>query len=208
LKTGSKIQFIAVHSNTTASTLAVNGGSAIALVNPPATALTSGNIVAGDVIEAVYDGTNFQCITCATSSGGGVSGSGLGTIFTAKLPGGADQVGAGLTDWMIISGETGLSATSIDHDLLIPVGCTAKNLMIEIGGTQPASGSLVVTLFDVTAGTATTLSVTVPASSAAGTFSDTTHTPSLIGGHRYEHQLTNNATTFAASLQGVAFQCN
>jgi hypothetical protein len=76
LKTGSKIQFIAVHSNTAASTLAVNGGTAINLVNPPSTALTSGSIIAGDVIEAVYDGTNFQCITCATSSGGGGGGSG------------------------------------------------------------------------------------------------------------------------------------
>jgi hypothetical protein len=76
LKTGSKIQFIAVHSNTAASTLAVNGGSAINLVIPPSTALTSGSIIAGDVIEAVYDGTNFQCITCATSSGGGGGGSG------------------------------------------------------------------------------------------------------------------------------------
>lgn len=84
LKTGSKIQFIAVHSNTAASTLAVNGGSAIALVNPPATALTSGNIVAGDVIEAVYDGTNFQCITCATSSGGGGTG---GSFSNSGIPG-------------------------------------------------------------------------------------------------------------------------
>src|SRR5579872_3522822 len=36
LRTGSKIQFVAQHSNTAASTLAVNGGTAINLVLPPA----------------------------------------------------------------------------------------------------------------------------------------------------------------------------
>lgn len=100
LKPGSKVEFIATHSNTSVSTLAVNGGTAISLVKPPSTALGSGNIVAGDVIEAVYDGTNFQCITCATSSGGGGGGGGVGssgfdpnsvTIFDEFLGGSTSQ---------------------------------------------------------------------------------------------------------------------
>ena len=37
-------------------------------------ALASGDIQAGAIVEAVYDGTQFQCITCATSSGGGAGG--------------------------------------------------------------------------------------------------------------------------------------
>lgn len=65
LKTGSKILFIAAHANTGASTLAVNGGSAIPVKKSVSTALASGDILLGQVVEVVYDGTNFQMMAGA-----------------------------------------------------------------------------------------------------------------------------------------------
>lgn len=70
LRTGSRIEFIATHANTGAATLAVDGGSTIAIKKNVSTALASGDIASGAVVIAVYDGTNFQCVTCVTGTGG------------------------------------------------------------------------------------------------------------------------------------------
>src|SRR6185312_9908936 len=64
-----------------ASTLAINGGTAIALKTMGFGALTSGMIGAGGLVEAVYDGTEFQCSTCASGAGGG------GSFSNTGLPG-------------------------------------------------------------------------------------------------------------------------
>ncbi len=80
LQSGSRFYFIAANANTGASTLAVDGGSAIAIKKSGSTALASGDIVAGQAVEAVYDGTNFQMLGgsdpnfIGDSGSGGVSG--------------------------------------------------------------------------------------------------------------------------------------
>lgn len=113
LRTGSKIEFIATHQNTGASTLAVNGGTATALVNPPNLTLTSGNIAANTVIEAVYDGTRFQCITCASSGGTGVSGNGtfdpttLSQLFDEFCGGSTTSGAIGELGWLSNAVGTG-----------------------------------------------------------------------------------------------------
>ncbi len=55
-------KFIAKTANTGASTLNVNGLGAKALVKDVNVALTTGDILAGQIITAVYDGTNFQLV--------------------------------------------------------------------------------------------------------------------------------------------------
>jgi hypothetical protein len=55
------VSFLAANTNTAASTLAVNGGTAIAIKKwGGAAALTGGEIVAGQLVRVVFDGTNFQ----------------------------------------------------------------------------------------------------------------------------------------------------
>lgn len=63
LVAGSAVLFKAVHANTGASTLAVNGGSAIAIVKAGATPLAGAEISAGQIALVIYDGTSFQLIT-------------------------------------------------------------------------------------------------------------------------------------------------
>jgi hypothetical protein len=71
LVAGSTGAFLAAHTNTEASTLAVNGGSAIAIKkNGNSTALAAGDITANQIIRWVYDGTVFQI---SVSSSGGVT---------------------------------------------------------------------------------------------------------------------------------------
>lgn len=57
---GMTVRFYADVGNTDGATLNVNGLGAKTLVRPSGTALQTGDITAGNVITAVYDGTNFQ----------------------------------------------------------------------------------------------------------------------------------------------------
>lgn len=57
---GFAVRFKVDVGNTGAATLNVNGLGAVALVRPSGTALETGDITAGNVVTAVYDGTNFQ----------------------------------------------------------------------------------------------------------------------------------------------------
>ena len=59
---GQMFTFIAAHSNTGASTLAVNGQAAKSLVRAGATTLYEGDILSGQMVQAVYDGTQFQLV--------------------------------------------------------------------------------------------------------------------------------------------------
>lgn len=65
---GLTIQFKALASNTGASTVNVNSLGAKNIVQPDgATALTSGMILAGQIVEATYDGTSFQMKRSSTT---------------------------------------------------------------------------------------------------------------------------------------------
>lgn len=63
LFTGLEFNFKAVHANTGASTLALNGGSAKAITKNGTTALSGSEISANQIVKVVYDGTEFQLIS-------------------------------------------------------------------------------------------------------------------------------------------------
>lgn len=71
LQAGFTVIFKAAHSNTGASTLAVNGGSPKAIKKNVSSALASGDILANQIVAVLYDGTNFQMLGGA--GGGGVT---------------------------------------------------------------------------------------------------------------------------------------
>ena len=60
---GMEIVFKAGTANTTGATLAVNGGTAKAIVKDVSTALATGDILANQIVKVVYDGTNFQMVS-------------------------------------------------------------------------------------------------------------------------------------------------
>lgn len=60
---GSGFYFKAAHANTGASTLAVNGGSAKAITKSGTTALAGAEISANQIVQVIYDGTQFQLIS-------------------------------------------------------------------------------------------------------------------------------------------------
>jgi hypothetical protein len=121
LVAGSTGAFLAAHTNTGASTLAVNGGSAIAIKkNGNSTALAAGDITANQIIRWVYDGTVFQIsvsssggVTSLNSLTGGltiVAGTGIAVTPSGSNITIASSGGGGLQQWRC-------GRTSIHHDL-------------------------------------------------------------------------------------------
>lgn len=88
---GMVIRFKANTINTGAATLAVNGLSAITIVKNGNVTLADGDIKASQIVEVVYDGTNFQLLsahqvtiaTAGLATGSIVSGSGTITVTAA-----------------------------------------------------------------------------------------------------------------------------
>jgi hypothetical protein len=76
LAAGSRVQLIAAHANTGASTLAVNGGTATPIKKQVSTALATGDILANQMLDLIFDGTNWQMV-----SGGAASSGGGGLVF-------------------------------------------------------------------------------------------------------------------------------
>lgn len=128
-----------------------------------------------------------------------MNGVGNWAAITLPIPIGAHGLNVGIaasTTMWTCPNVGGLQAG--ETAMLYTIGGTLKNLYIRIGGTQPASGSLVCTLRVNNADTA--LVVTVPAGSAAGNYSDTTHTVALSAGDRVGWKIVNNATGTSAVI--------
>jgi hypothetical protein len=68
------------NANTGAATLNLNALGAIAIKKSGTTALSSGDIAAGQVLQLLYDGTNFQVVGGGGGGGGGAWGSITGTL--------------------------------------------------------------------------------------------------------------------------------
>ena len=82
---GMPIFFRAANANTGASTININGLGAVALTKTGATALSAGDIQAGQVCVVIYDGTRYQLVGNMIAPGDGLEISG-GTL-RVKLDG-------------------------------------------------------------------------------------------------------------------------
>lgn len=92
---GSVVVFKAANANTGGSTLAVNGGGAVAIKKDGATALSAGDISMRQIVCCVYDGTNYQAIGLAPAQvltpiirGSGLVDSGSASSLTISFPSG------------------------------------------------------------------------------------------------------------------------
>jgi len=85
---------------------------------------------------------------------------------------------------------------------LVSVSGTIKNLYFRVVGTQPASGSLVVTV--QINGVDTAITVTAAAGSGTATLSDTTHTAAVTAGQQVTIKCVNNATAASINIRGIS----
>ena len=81
--TNQTFRFIAAGTNTSAVTISINGLAAIAVTKQGSTALSAGDIVAGQVMQITYDGTRFQLIGVATTAVASTSSAGITSYATS-----------------------------------------------------------------------------------------------------------------------------
>lgn len=92
---GQTFYFKAGTANTGAATLAVNGLTATAIVKKQATALNTGDILANQIVQVVYDGTNFQMLSPQSLPFYGLAASGA-TTYDLSTTSGAQNIPHGL----------------------------------------------------------------------------------------------------------------
>lgn len=119
----------------------------------------------------------------------------LGTsksLITSAFPGTLAAQGSTHYFWPGASSITSATPES-SSQVAMPAAGTLSNFFLTSAAAQSSTGSLVLTLRKN--GASTALAVTIPASGAAGTYSDTTHTVSVSAGDLLDIQITNNATS-------------
>jgi hypothetical protein len=126
--------------------------------------------------------------------------SGSGTSFQTGSFGGA-TVALSSTVYGTLTGGT-FSGTENARITIMPQACTISRMYFATATTQPASGSLVLTLRKNNADTA--LVITIAAGSVANFFNDTTNSVSFTAGQYASIKFQNNATATSAQANAVA----
>jgi hypothetical protein len=128
---GQRYSFIASFANTGATTLTIDGLGAQPLTKYRATALSSGDISAGTVIETVWDGTQFQILSQLSSSSSGS----VTSVATANGLTGGTITNSGTIGLAAIANNTFLANTS--GGTAVPVATTMTTFLdASIGQTQ------------------------------------------------------------------------
>ena len=87
---GSVVVFKAANTNVGASTLAVNGGSAVQITKNGNSPLTGGEIVAGQEVQVIYDGAQWQMVSLAAGTAlsvvDGTGSPSVAGVTTINLP--------------------------------------------------------------------------------------------------------------------------
>lgn len=207
--------FVAAHSCTGASTLAINGGTAIAIKkNGNSTALVAGDITAGQVIDWTYDGTVVQVII---PGGGLFFGQGDSTAST-----GQDQVTLGSIPL------AGSVALFVSGSIVKPSSYTVTGAVAVLNSGTFGNGNVVVvnwatnnaTPGGISLGTAAVLNPTVRGTgiqtSSAGSYTVSWPSGTLAGdlavitcGHGWNANLpsgwTSNDNSSGSNFNGAVF---
>lgn len=109
------------------------------------------------------------------------------------------------TTYSACPGKTPADATT--NSLPWPEAGVLSDLSFRKGATaQPATGSLVVTLYVNNVATALTVTITNADGAAAATFTDSTHTVNIVATDRVEWRFLNNASSASAQMTGVTMK--
>jgi hypothetical protein len=95
-----------------------------------------------------------------------------------------------------------VSTTETLRRTFLPNACTLKNFYIRTSGTQPATGSHVLTILKN--GVDTSIVITIAAGSGSGKFSDTTNSESFAAGDEISIKAVNNATANSSIIVGYS----
>lgn len=115
------------------------------------------------------------------------------TILTSSY--GTTDLTAGQTGWGQYTGHTDFPATEDTKVYVITEDCSVENLFVRTTGTQPGTGSLVVTVRINAVDTA--LALTIAAGSSSTTHSNIVDSAALVAGDTLTLRFVNNASSTA-----------
>lgn len=145
----------------------------------------------GDFLKK-NSGTDFDTVWSSAPGGGGI-----GMFYTCESNGTVNTT----TTIFGGPGSVSLSSTENQRQTIIPKSGTLSKFYIQTNAIQ-GNNTLVVTLR--LNGVDTALVVTVPATSAAGVYSDLTHTVSATAGQLIGWKFTNNANDSQQNMGGIS----
>lgn len=139
LTAGLRISFVAANSNTGASTLSVNGGTAKNITKNGTVALVAGDITAGQFVSVSYDGAQFQMTVPSAGGGGSTLARSTVSKTTASLADGASETGT-----LTIGKSFRVIGVSVDRASRVQLYSTAAARTADAnrGTRRPPQGTL------------------------------------------------------------------
>lgn len=189
--------------NTGAVTIAISGLAAKNITKCGTTALVANDLTVAATAVILYDGTEFQLLNPQATGCGAGGGSGIKQQFasiTFTCP-------ASTTCWIAPNGQSeSTSAVGRGSSPITTTGTVTGTSFygyVSTSGAQPATGSLVCTLFAGAVGSlvSTGVSITVTAN-GSGLFQGA-GSGSVTGGQAAAWQCVNNATTISGSVTSL-----
>jgi hypothetical protein len=155
---GSRFLFKALHTNTGASTLAVNGAATVPITDSVNAALIGGEILAGQLCLVVYDGTQYQLIgsynTAAiaaaiqNSSYEYAADTGAVNAYAVALTPSPAALVAGLSfQFKVKTLNTGASTLTVNS---LATKAITKNGATALSGGELVAGAIVLVTYDGT----------------------------------------------------------
>jgi hypothetical protein len=183
------------------------GGNAMSIYSDGADELVLQNAVGGENIRMDIDDPAHNVVAISFQYNGINIETGM-HYYINSVPL-AETLGAFLNSVQVPASTTyhgcpfKVGADAATNSFPIPQPGTLSNMNVRVSTAQPASGSLVCTLYKNNV--ATSIVVTIPAGSAGpATFSDTSNTASLSAGDIVRWVFQNNATAASATLIAVS----
>jgi len=135
--TGNQFSFLVANTNTGAVTINVDALGAKAITRTGTTALVAGDMVAGQIVEIIYDGTQFQLVNGNSFTNVKVSGTLTASNLTASLPIFTDASKGLVSNTMT---GTGSVVMSTSPTLVTPVLGTPTSVTLTNATGLPAAG--------------------------------------------------------------------
>ena len=139
---GNQFSFVVANTNTAAVTINIDGMGAKAITRTGSTALVAGDMIAGQAVEIIYDGTRFQLINGNSFTNVKVSGlTALLPIFTDASKGLVSNAMTGTGSVVMSTSPTLVTPIVSSLTVSLPVFSNASNQLVS--NTITGSGDVV-----------------------------------------------------------------
>ena len=158
---GMTVRFKAVNANTSGSTININGLGVKTIYKSTSTALVTGDILANQIVEVVYDGTNFQMIPDNTlqlnnkvntndyvrAEGYAVDTGAVNAYVMTVSPAPTTYIAGEVFNFKAVNANTGVSTLNVNG---LGVKTLKKDVSVDLVTGDILAGQIVMCMYDGT----------------------------------------------------------